>query len=133
MESVASVYQKCQLSARRILARSMNAEVRKLYALTSPKNVPLDSVINETVSKSNKLSEKQKSQIDRNHSKTLQQSKWNNFMSLNEQCVLVRHLIGVCSVKIITTWQTLQQRLPSNIFAFCRKLTRCFESNTVKS
>ena len=42
-------------------------------------------------------------------------------MALNEQCVLVSHLVSECSVKSITTWQTLQKRLPSNIFAFCGK------------
>ena len=111
------------MTLRRILARSRNMEIRKLYALTSPNHVPLDSIINKVISNRNESStEKQiKSRIDGKQRNVFLNSKWNNFMALNEQYVLVSHLVSECSVKSITTWQILQKRLPSNIFAFCRK------------
>ena len=68
-----TIYLQCQMTVRRMLARSRNMEIHKLYALTSPKHVPLDSIINEVISTCNESStEKQiKSRIDGKQRKVL--------------------------------------------------------------
>ena len=42
-------------------------------------------------------------------------------MNLNEQQLLVCHVLKICLVKVTNMWQALAKRLPSNIFDFCRK------------
>ena len=42
-------------------------------------------------------------------------------MNLNEQKLLLCHILKVSPVKGINMWQALAKRLPSNIFNFCRK------------
>ena len=42
-------------------------------------------------------------------------------MNLNEQQLLLCHILKVRPVKVINMWQALTKRLPSNIFNFRRK------------
>ena len=124
MNTAKTVYKKCQLSVRRILNRSKNPDVRKLFKLTSERNVPHDSIIASITNANSNvhLTNKQfNSKTDREFTSSLQNSVWKAFMNLNEQCILINHLIKVCSPKTINMWQTLTKNLPSNIFCFCRK------------
>ena len=47
---------------------------------------------------------------------------WNKLLNLNEQQLLLCHILKVCPVKVINMWQALTKPLPSNIFNFCRKI-----------
>ena len=123
-KSAKSIYNQCKLSNRRILKRSQNPEIRTLYKLTSTENVNQDSILNN-ISTENDLqaiSNKQfKAKVDRTFNVNEQNKVWKKFMNLNEQQILISHIIKVCPSKIINMWQALTKRLPSNIFNFCRK------------
>ena len=42
-------------------------------------------------------------------------------MQLKEQNVIIKHIVSVCTVKVVNMWQTLVGRLPNNIICFLRK------------
>ena len=46
---------------------------------------------------------------------------WDNFLSLKEQCILIKKIIEVSTVKDIQSRQILVKRLPINIHNFCRR------------
>ena len=46
---------------------------------------------------------------------------WDNFLSLKEQCILIKKIIEVSMVKDIQSQQILVKRLPINIHNFCRR------------
>ena len=116
------VYIKCKLSVRRILKMSKNEEIRKLYELSSPKNVRSDSVINAVVESFPEINNKQiHSKVDKNFNKGHFKETWQNFMKLNEQSIIIKHVTTNCQPKIISMWQKLVKQLPNNIFCFIRK------------
>ena len=70
-KSAKSVYLKSKLSVRRILRQSKNEEIRRLYNLTSEKNVRTDSLVNSTIQANPNLENKQISaKIDRYFNKS---------------------------------------------------------------
>ena len=48
-------------------------------------------------------------------------STWDKFMNLNEQNLIIQHILSVSSQKIICLWQRLLRNLPNNIYNFCRR------------
>ena len=125
IKSAKTLFNQCQLSTRRILKQSKNPEIQSIYAATSSKHINHDSIINSVASESRNLAvttNKQfNSRVDREHSTSVLKNTWNKFMNLNEQSILISHIVKVCPTKIINMWQVLAKRLPSNIFSFCRK------------
>ena len=110
------IYNECKITVRRILRCSVNEEARKLYEITTIKNVDSDSIVNKAVSKdlpNHKVKEKCK--------KEKAESIWNDFMGLKEQCVFIKYIVDVCLTKDISSWQMLVKRLPVNIHSFCRR------------
>ena len=117
-----SIYTKCKLSVRRILRMSKNTEIRNLYNITSEKNVRSDCHINSVIRSNSELNTRQVcAKTDQLISKQQVKTAWDDFMSLKEQNVIIKHLLAVCYAKTITVWQKLMQRLPNNIFCFVRK------------
>ena len=58
-------------------------------------------------------------------------SVWNDFMNLKEQFIIIKHVIEICMVKDIKSWQMLGKRLPVNIHNFCcRYLIMSFANNS---
>ena len=43
---MADIYQQCQMSVRRVLRGSTNADIQHLYAVTSSKNVNINAIKN---------------------------------------------------------------------------------------
>ena len=127
-----TVYTKCKLSVRRILRLSKNTEIKKLYDITSFKHVRSDSQINSIITNNEGDNRKQIcAKSDKLFNITQEKSTWSNFMNLKEQNIIVKHMISVCSPKVITMWQKLMERLPNNIFCFVRKaLIFCLPNKT---
>ena len=99
------VYQKCKLSLRRILRLSKNREIRRLYSVTSANHIRSDSIINNVVSKNGEMNLKQvASKSDQLYNKREIDEKWNNFMKLNEQNIIIDHILSVCCSKVIAMW-----------------------------
>ena len=126
------VYTKCKLSVRRILSLSKNAEIKHLYQITSSLNVRSDSQIDTVVRDNPGSSNKQIcAKSDTMFTKTQESDTWGKFMNLKEQNVIIKHVISVCSAKIVAMWQKLLAQLPNNIFCFVRRsLIFCLPNKT---
>ena len=75
------IYNECKITLRRVLRRSRNEEARKLYEMTTMKNVNSDTIVNKALSQdisNNKIKEKCKSILN----KEITKSVWDNFMAL---------------------------------------------------
>ena len=108
------------MTVRRILRCSVNEEARKLYEITTIKNVNSDSVVNKAVSEdlpNHKVKEKCKSIFTKEKTESIR----NDFMGLKEQCVVIKYIVDVCLTKDISSWQMLVKRLPVNIHNFCHR------------
>ena len=100
------IYNECKITVRRILRCSVNEEARKLYEITTIKNVNSDSVVNKAVSEdlpNHKVKEKCKDIFTKGKTESI----WNDFMGLKEQCVIITYIVDVCLTKDISSWQML--------------------------
>ena len=73
------IYNECKITLRRVLRRSRNEEARKLYEMTTMKNVNSNTIVNKTFSQdlpNNKIKDKCKSILN----KKITESVWENFM-----------------------------------------------------
>ena len=114
------IYNECKISLRRILRCSRNEKSRKLYEMTKTKNVNSGTIVNKAFSQdllNNKIKDKFKSILN----KEITKSTWDSFMGLKEQCILIKQIIEVSTVKDIQSWQILVKRLPINIHNFRRR------------
>ena len=85
------IYNECKITVRRILRCSVNEEARKLYELTTIKNVNSDSVVNKAVSKdlpNHKVKKKCKCIFTKEKAESI----WNDFMGLKKQCVIIKYI-----------------------------------------
>ena len=120
-KSAKMLYNQCKLSTRRILRQSKNPETQKLYTFRSFRHINHDCLIHSvsTESQNQVLSNKQfNSRVDRKFNRSVFSHTWSKFINLNEQQLLLCHVLKVCRVKIINMWQALAKQLPSNIFNF---------------
>ena len=120
VKTVKYIYNECKITLRRVLKSSRNEEARKLYKMTTLKNVNSDFIVNKAFSQdlpNNKIKAKCKSILN----KEITESVWDNFMGLKKQCILIKQIIEVSMVKDIQSWQILVKRLPINIHNFCRR------------
>ena len=46
---------------------------------------------------------------------------WEKFMGLNEQCKIISFIVDEAFVSDITNWKKVTNKLPANIFRFCRR------------
>ena len=116
------LYKQCKITVRKILKLSVNAEIRRLYDITSVQNIPSDSIINKITKNNSEESQKQiTSKINRTFEKEKNIGVWKNFMELKEQNKIINHILSNCSPKIINMWQSLANKLPPNIYCFIRK------------
>ena len=75
------IYNECKITLRRFLRCSRNEEARKLYEMTTFKNVNSDTIVNKAFSQdlpNNKIKDKCKSILN----KEITKSVWDNFMGL---------------------------------------------------
>ena len=75
------IYNECKITLRRVPRCYRNEEARKLYEMTTMKNVNSDTIVNKALSQdisNNKIKEKCKSILN----KEITKSVWDNFMAL---------------------------------------------------
>ena len=114
------IYNECKTTLRGVLKCSRIKEARKLYDITTTKNVNSDSIVKKAFSQdlpNNKIKAKCKSILN----KKITEYVWDTFMGLSEQCILIKQIIEVSMVKDIQSWQILVKRLPINTQNFCHK------------
>ena len=94
------IYNECKITLRRVLRCSRNEEARKLYKMTTRKNVNSDTIVNKAFSQdlpNKKMKDKCKSILNQKRT----ESSLDNFMGLKEQCILIKQIIEVSMVKEI--------------------------------
>ena len=121
IKSAKYTYQHCKLTVRRILKCSINDEAKKLYDLTTTKNVRSDTIVNKAIVDSNVPSHKNKSKCTKLINIESRETTWNNFMGLKEQSIIIKRILEVTKQKEIQSWQSLLSRFPISIHNFCRR------------
>ena len=117
-----TVYQKCKISVRRILKQSKNAEINKLFSVTTTDNIRSDSLVNQIITSNQNLDPKQLAcKTDQLFQTQVSKSNWKDFFGLKEQNIILKHILFVCQSKTISQWQSVVTRLPNNIVCFVRK------------
>ena len=110
------LYNKCKLTLRRILKCSRNADIKRLYNATSYKYVKHDEIVNACPKKENV-----KSLCSSEYERRKNQEIWANFLNLSEENVIIKHTLEVSRAKYIKLWQKMIDKLPKNIYTFCRR------------
>ena len=85
------IYNECKITLRRVLRCSRNEEARKLYEMTTMKNVNSDTIVNKAFSQNlsnSKIRDKCKSILN----KEITESVWDNFKGLKEQFILIKQI-----------------------------------------
>ena len=88
-----------------------------MYKLTSTENINQDSILNNISTENDlqEISNKQfKAKVERTFNVNEQDKVWKKFMNLNEQQILISHIIKVCPSKIINMWQALKVLMQYN-------------------
>ena len=90
--SMADIYQQCQMSVRRVLRGSTNADIQHLYAVTSLKNVNINEIIeNAATETSDRYALKTTTDKELAHRNFVET--WSSFISLKEQNTLITRLM----------------------------------------
>ena len=80
---------------------SKNAEARKLYEITTQKNITSESIINRATETDGVKKHKVKSISAKEIREENQLAVWNNFMGLKEQNVIIKFLFEINTLKDI--------------------------------
>ena len=107
---------KCKLTLRRILKRSRNADIKRLYNVTSYKYVKHEEIVNACEGKENV-----KSLCSFEYERRKNEEIWTNLLNLSEENVIIKHILEISRAKYIKQWQKMIDKLPKNIYTFCRR------------
>ena len=110
------LYNKCKLMLRRILKCFRNADIKRLYYVSSCKYVKHDEIVNACAGKENV-----KSLCSSEYERKENEEIWTNFLNLSEENVIIKHILEVSRAKYIKLWQKMIDKLSKNICTFCRR------------
>ena len=85
--------------------------------MTTNRNAKIDDIV--TLADINLPTNKFKKVCD-NTLKKKEDNIWEKFMGLNEQCKIISIIVDEAFVSGITPWKKVTNKLPLNIFRFCR-------------
>ena len=120
LKTAANLYNRCQISLRKILKCSPNTEILYLANLTTTKYIRYDDVVNEAINSSSEAANI-KYTCDKIVNRNEKEKAWNNFMGLKEQCLIIKFVTENCRAAEVSLWQDVVSKLTSNLFSFCRK------------
>ena len=111
---VSDIFRSCKVTLRRILRLSKNEDIRRLYKLTSTKNIRADEVVESAVLNSDMV-----------RSVILESSRQNSILQelldLKKQSSIIQYISAHCTKSAIGQWYTMVSRLPQGIYQFSRK------------
>ena len=90
------LYNKCNLTLRRILKCSHNSDIKRLYNVTSYKYVKHDEIVNACTGKENV-----KSLCSSEYERRKNEEIWTNFLNLSKENVIIKHILEVSRAKYI--------------------------------
>ena len=98
---------------------SIDPDVRKFFNLTMDRNAKIDDVV--LSAEKNLPTNKFKKVCDTALKKTERDTTWEKFMGLNKQCKIISFIVDEAFVSDIINWKKVTNKLPANIFRFCRR------------
>ena len=117
LRSAKDIYSDCKLTVRRILMSSKNMEIKRLWKLTSGKNVKEDALL----VRANVNVPSLKKAIDKTNNNNRNDDIWKKFMGLHEQNKIISFMLDVCPIRSIQKWQKMTANLPANIYNFTKR------------
>ena len=96
---------------------SKNEEIKRLWKLTSDKNVRQD----ELLAKIDVNAPAVKKILQKENNKNRNENIWNKFMDLREQNKIISFMVDVCPILNINKWQKMSTNLPKNIYNFTKR------------
>ena len=114
------IFRSCKVTLRRILRLSKNEDIRRLYKLTSTKNIRSDEVVESAVLISDMVRSVKKC-CDKILESSRQNSILQELLDLKKQSSIIQHTLAHCTKSAIGQWYTMVSRLPQSIYQFSRK------------
>ena len=125
-----NIFNNCQTSTRWLLRSSKDPNIRRLYTLSqNQKSVSHDEIVEAAGVGMDHV-------VKRNCDKILKQkteeATWKEFLDLKKQCIIIKFITEYLPVQRIRSWQHVVDRMPQNIYSFCRRAlilalpTKCF-------
>ena len=106
---MSELFEKCQLSKRKLLKGSSHADIKKLYSLTSDKRISSKEIIEGCKYFQDTRGKKKESVL-------------NNFMELKEQNILIKSIVDTCTSSAISQWQKTTN-LATKYFLLLQKIS----------
>ena len=117
---VSDIFRSCKVTLRRILRLSKNEDIRRLYKLTSTKNIRSDEVAESAVLISD-MARSVKKCCDKIFESNRQKSILQKLLDLKKQSSIIQHISAHCTKSAICQWYTMVSRIPQSIYQFSRK------------
>ena len=114
-----NLFDSCQTSTRRLLRSSKDPNIKRLYTLSkNQKNVRQDEIVEAAGEGINYV-------VKKNCNKILKQkteeATWEEFLNLKKENIIIKFITESLPVQRIRSWQYVVDRMPSNIYSFCRR------------
>ena len=114
---VSDICRSCKVTLRRILRLSENEDIRRLYKLTSTKNIRSVEVVESAVLVSDMVRS-----VKKCCDKILESSRKNSILQelldLKKQRSIIQHISAHCTKSATGQWHTMVSRLPQSIYQF---------------
>lgn len=113
------VFNNCQISTRRLLKSSKDPNIKRLYSLSkSQTSVLHDEIVESAVEGEDHVS---KASCNKIQKQKLEECTWQEFLELKKQSLIIKFINDHLPAQRITSWQHVVDRMPTNIFNFCRR------------
>ena len=113
------IFNSCQITTRRLLKSSTDTNIGRLYVLSkNQKNVQHDEIVEASGEGENHV---QKTNCNKIMKQKLEERTWKEFMELKKPSIIIKYISAYLPVHRILSWQHIVDRMPPNIFSFCRR------------
>ena len=113
------IYNSCQITTRRLMKHSTDEDINKLYIQTKTQETVQQDEILESAWSGDQYVDKTKC-LKIQKSKIEEQT-WTEFVDLKKQSIIIKFITDFLPTQRITSWQKVVDKMPANIFSFCRR------------
>ena len=113
------VFNSCQISTRRLLSSSLDPNIKRLYTLSKNQNNIIHDETVETAGPGDNHIVKAK--CNKIQQQKVEESTWKEFLELKKQSLIIKSITEFLPSQRIFSWQKIVDKMPSNIFSFCRR------------
>ena len=108
---VSDIFRSCKVTLRTILRLSKNEDIRRLYKLTSTKNIRSDEMVESAVLISDRVRSVKKC-CDKILESNRKNSILQELLDLKKQSSIIQHISAHCTKSAIGQWHTMVTHLP---------------------